>query len=274
MIPYESETNNTSSKDRDYILDYKSVDITGLDNSVIFGVPINNVARDEAIALILDMIENQTGPKHIMFLDPLKLMRIHFGPKIRSSLNYTKLYFADGAGIPWASRRLGKPLKERIPMINILMDVIRLAEKKEMTLYFLGSRMERVEQAFFNIKKSFPAIRIIGRQGGYFDPARENLIKESLRKSSPDIVFVGMGFPYQEKWISDNIECFRNSMIFSVDGFFDILSGRERKAPDWMQLRGLLWFWRTIKNPLKINKLFNMVLFYVYIIISSLFVKK
>ena len=254
---------DNTAKDRDYILEYKSIEIGDLSRENILGVPIDNVSRDEAVAVILDLVEKQEGPHHVLFMDPIKLMQLRPGKKLAPYVENARLVLSDGAGLTWAAEKLGSSLKERIPLIATLMDVVRLAEKKELTIYLLGSKLEYLERVFFNLQRSFPGVRIIGRQSGFFDPEREALIKESLRKSSPDIVFIGMGFPHQEKWISENLDSFSRAVVFSVDGALDVLSGRERKAPDYFQLRGLAWLWRIISRPWHVIKVFYTIQFYI-----------
>lgn len=254
---------SSAKEDRDYLLDYKSIDLSSIRREDILDVPVDNINRDEAVALILEMIENRSGPHHVLFLDPIKLMRLRRSKKLRHILDDARLVLADGAGIGWAAARLGTPLKERIPMIAMIMDIVRLAWKQEYTIYLLGSRMEYLERVFFNMQRSFPGVRIIGRQEGYFGGEREALVKESLRKSAPDIIFLGMGFPTQEQWLHENKEYLSRSVVIGVDGAFDILSGKEKKAPDWFQTRGLAWFWRTLARPLYIDRMFAVFFFFV-----------
>lgn len=257
MKPYAS-----AREDRDYLLDYKSIDLSSLERVDLLDVPVDNVNRDEAVARIMDMVERKDGPHFVFFADPIKLMQIRPGKKLSFIARDSSMILADGAGLPWAASKLGGPLKERIPMIAFLMDVIRLSVKREFTIYLLGSRMEYLEKVFLNLTRSFPGVRIIGRQGGYFNQERGERIKESLRKSSPDIIFVGMGFPIQELWTRDNIQSLSKAVVIGVDGAFDILSGMERKAPDYFQVRGLTWLWRTFIRPMNLIRWFAMIGFY------------
>lgn len=72
----------TAKEDRDYILEYKSIDLSGLKRETILDVPVDNITRDEAVAAILEMVEKKDGPHHVLFLDPLKLMRIRRSKKL------------------------------------------------------------------------------------------------------------------------------------------------------------------------------------------------
>src|SRR5262245_45533419 len=66
----------SAKEDRDYLLEYKSINLSALDRHDVLGVPVDNLSRDEAVAVVLDLIEKKKGPHHVMFVDPLKLMRI------------------------------------------------------------------------------------------------------------------------------------------------------------------------------------------------------
>lgn len=266
----EAEKAYSSAHERDYLLDYKSVDVDSLERVDILGVPVDNVSRDEAVAVILDCVEKKKGPYHVFFVDPVKLMRVRPGKSTGFVSAQARLILPDGAGIQWAAEKLGRPLKERIAMISLIIDLMRAAWKKNLTVYLLGSKMENVEKITLNWQRIFPGIRIIGRQGGYFNDERERLIKESMRKSSPDIVLLGMGFPRQEKWIQDNWQHLSNAVVIGVDGSFGILSGKERKAPDFFQVRGLLWFWRTIARPWMVGRWLNMTGYFIYAFFRSI----
>lgn len=256
---------HSAKEDRDYILEYKSMDLSNLKREELLDVPVDNVSRDEAVAAILDMIEKKNGPHHILFLDPLKLMRLRRSKKIGFISDQARMVLADGGGLEWAARKLGVALKERIPMIAMIMDLVRLAAKRDLTIYLLGSRMENLERVFFNLQRSFPGVRIIGRQEGYFNKDREVLVKEALRKSSPDLIFLGLGFPLQEIWMRDNWQYLSNAVVIGVDGSFDVLSGKQKKAPDNVQLAGFAWLWRTLTRPFLIDRLFATMGFYLMV---------
>ncbi len=265
-----TENAYSSAHERDYLLDYKSVDMDALQRVPILNVPVDNVSRDEAVAVILDSIEKKNGPQHIFFIDPIKLMRIRPGKANGFVSTQARLILADGAGIQWAASRLGQPLKERIPMISLIIDLMRAAWKKNLTVYLLGSRAENVEKVCLNWQRIFPGIRIIGRQGGYFNQDRETLIKESMRKSNPDLILLGMGFPAQEQWLQENWQHLANAVVIGVDGAFDVLSGKEKKAPDYFQTRGLAWYWRTITRPWLISRWFAMNIYFLRVWFQSL----
>jgi N-acetylglucosaminyldiphosphoundecaprenol N-acetyl-beta-D-mannosaminyltransferase len=109
-------------------------------------------------------------------------------------------------------------------------------------------------------------------------------MKESMRKSSPDIVLVGMGFPKQENWIRDNLDVFtfrdpknpkkvKHSVVIGVDNAFDILSGRSN-VPSFFLVRGLQWLWKLITKLYRLDSWFYLFKFYLLVYWKSLTSKK
>ncbi len=264
-------------EEKDILLEYKSIDITKIDKKNILGVPIDDLTREESMAKILDFLENRKKVRFVLFLDPIKLMRIRPGQKYQK-FSESDLIIAEGKGLQWASKKLNQNLKERISLISFLMDLFRLAHKSKYTIYLLGSKQENIEKVYKNLTRNLPGIQIIGRQSGYFSNEWEKKIKLSLKKCSPDIVLVGMGFPKQEKWIRDNLDIFsyetknpkekKYSIVIGVDNAFDILAGK-RNIPEFFQINGLQWLWRLLTKPYRIDFWWYFVKFYFMVLWNS-----
>ena len=257
-------------EDRDDLLVYKSTDLNELKRIRILGLPIDNLSRDEVMAYLLAALENKNAPQHVLFVDPIKLFTLRFKRKLKPIVKQANLVLADGSGLLWASRWQGTPLKERIPIIAVVIDLMRLAMRSDFTVYLMGSHPERVKEVFFNFQRSFPNVRVIGRHSSVLSGKQGALVKESLRKSAPDIIFLGMEFPSQEFWIKENKKYIGNAVILGIDDSFEFLSGTLKKSPDWVQTRGLNWLWYTIKHPWRIHHFFAIFCFYAYSLIKSL----
>ena len=169
---------------------------------------------------------------------------------------------------------LGDPLKERIPILSFIMDLVRIAEIKEYTIFLVGGKSEIVERAFFNIRKSFPKIRIVGRHGGFFNTTREEAIIEAIQKSEPDIIFVGLGFPKEEQWIYKLKSELKHGVIIGVGGSLDVISGVIKKAPSFFMVRGLDWFYRIISRLWRIWRFLLILLFYINVVLKRIFRRK
>jgi N-acetylglucosaminyldiphosphoundecaprenol N-acetyl-beta-D-mannosaminyltransferase len=219
---------------------------------------------------VMEMIKSG-GVFHVIALNPYKIMRCKTNADLRLVYGSADMRLAAGAGLQWAAKRLKNPLRERIPLLSFMMDIVRIAEIKEFSIFMVGGKPEITERAFFNIRKSFPKIRIVGRHGGYFNADREKSVIEAMRKSEANIVFVGLGFPREDKWIHRVKGEFRNAVFISVGGCIDIISGEVKKAPAFFMERGLDWFYRIITKPWRLGRLLLTVLFFIMVICKRIF---
>lgn len=259
-------------EERDLMLEYNqtSLDDAGVVN--LAGIGIDNLSRQQVIVKIMNLI-TEGGVHHIIGLNPYKIQRIKANSDLRLISNKATMRLASGAGLEWAARFIKNPLKQRIDILSLMMDLIRVSEIKDFTIFLVGAKAEITEQAFFNIRKSFPKVRIIGRHGGYFNPEREKSVIEAIRKSEADIVFVGIGFPKEDKWIHKIKNEFKNTVFISIGGNIDTLSGQIRKAPPYFMKRGLDWFYRIITKPWRIGRLLRTLLFFMIIVKTRIFLK-
>ena len=258
-------------ENRDLILEYNQVDLEDVTVSNIKGIGVDNVSTKQAIVKIMEMIEHG-GVHHVISLNPYKLIRYRANIDLNIIYGKASLKFATGAGVRKLSRIVRQPLKERIHFISFLMELIRLSEIKEYTIFIVGAKPEITEKAYSNILKSFPKIRIVGRHGGYFNPQREQSVIEAIRKSEADIVLVGLGFPKEDRWISKLRMSLQNSVIIGIGGSLDIISGENRKAPAFFMQRGLDWFYRIITKPWRYGRLVRILFFFFTAFVGSLFI--
>ncbi|TAL38676.1 MAG: glycosyltransferase [Spirochaetes bacterium] len=257
-------------EERDVLLEYNQVTLGDVNIVNILGVGIDNVNRAQAVVKVMKMIEGG-GVHHVISLNPYKLHRIKSNQDLRLISSKAAMHFASGAGLQWSAKMLRAGLKERIPLMSFLMDLVRIAEIKEYSIFIVGGRPEIAEKTFFNIRKSFPNIRIVGRHGGYFNPERELSVVEAIRKSQADIILVGMGFPLEDKWIYKYKNEFRKAVLISVGGSIDYISGEVKLAPPFFMGRGLDWFYRIVARPWRIGRLFRSIFFFIQVIFSRLF---
>lgn len=252
-------------EERDLILEYNQTSLADVNLVNIIGIGIDNCTRQQAVVKVLRMIEDG-GVHHVMALNPYKLHRLTTNNDLNLIASKADLKLATGAGLPWAAKFLGRPLKERIHFMSFLMDLIRIAEIKELTIFMVGAKPEIIEQAYANIKKSFPKIRIVGRHGGYFNKERAASVIEAMRKSEAQIIFIGLGFPKEDKWIAEIKNQFKNTVFIGIGGSIDIISGQKRKAPAYFMENGLDWFYRIITRPWRYTRLLRLLLFYVHVL--------
>lgn len=179
--------------------------------------------------------------------------------KLREDKEFQRVYseagavVADGMPLIWASKMLGKPLKEKVSGADLFSRLGSAFEERQYRLFFLGSAEGVPEQAAMNLKATYPGINIVGCYSptyGFEHNEEENeSIVKMLTASQPDIVFVGVGAPKQEKWIYRHYTSYQAPISIGVGATFDFLSGSVKRAPDFMQKTGLEWLWRLSQEP-------------------------
>jgi len=264
---------NSYKDERDLILEYNQVSLNDVNKVDLFGIKIDNYSSEQAVVKVMDLIDNG-GVHQIKLLNPYKIQKIKSNPELDSIFRNSDLLLASGSGIEWSCRMLNTPIKERISPLSFIMDLIRISELKEYTIFFVGAKPEIVEHAYANIKKSFPKIRIVGRHGGYFNQQREKSVVEAMRKSEANIVFVGLGFPKEDKWVKKISKEFENTVFITIGGSIDTISGEIKKAPASSMEKGSDWFYRIITRPWRIGRLFRVVIFVFHILWKKLFHEK
>ncbi|MBN2159257.1 MAG: WecB/TagA/CpsF family glycosyltransferase [Spirochaetes bacterium] len=260
-------------EERDLILEYNQVDLNDAKITNIMGIGIDNMTRAQAVVRVMEMIKSG-GVFHIITFNPYKIQRFKGNADLRLISGTADMHLASGGGIQWAGKVLKTPIRERIPTLSFIMDIVRIAEIKEFSIFLVGGKPEIVERAFFNIKKSFPKIRIVGRHGGYFNDEREKSVIEAMRKSEANIVFVGLGFPKEDRWIHKIRGEFKNAVFIGVGGCIDIISGEIKKAPAFFMGRGIDWFYRIISKPWRIGRFIRVLFFFISVIGRRIFSRK
>ncbi len=256
-------------EERDLILEYNQISLDDVRPVNVMGVGVDNMTRAQAVVKVMRMIDGG-GIHHIIPLNPYKVLRIRANNDLNLIIDKANMRLGAGAGISWASRMIKNPLKESIHLISFIMDLVRISEIKDYTIFLVGGKPETAEKAFFNIKKSFPDVRIVGRHGGYFTEEREKSVIEAIRKSEANIVLVGLGFPKEDRWIYQIKNEFKNAVFISVGGSIDIISGEIKKAPAFFMERGMDWLYRIITRPWRIGRLFRLVYFYLYFVVKRI----
>jgi N-acetylglucosaminyldiphosphoundecaprenol N-acetyl-beta-D-mannosaminyltransferase len=216
--------------------------------SEIAGVRIDNVSEAEAVARV-DRFLEEGGPHYMVVVNAAKVAAASKEENLRRVIEEADLVTADGMSIVWASRLLGHPLKERVTGIDLFDRLVGHAARRGLSVYFLGARDEAVSGVVERFRALYPELRVAGYRNGYFRAQESEQIAEKIKESGADLLFVAMGSPTQEYWISSILRRTGVRFALGVGGSFDHLSGLARRAPVWMQSAGLEWFYRLIREP-------------------------
>ncbi|MCL2817573.1 MAG: WecB/TagA/CpsF family glycosyltransferase [Clostridiales bacterium] len=191
------------------------------------------------------------------------LFRAQKNPELLRVINEADLVTADGAGVVWAARVLGVPLKERVAGVDLMTELCRRAAASGWKIFLLGGAPGVAELAARNLRQLFAGIDVGGTYHGFFagEEGGEEKLLARIEAVCPQILFVGMGSPRQEYWISQNRKRLACDIALGVGGSLDVIAGKVKRAPVFWQKMRLEWLWRAILEPKRIPRLLFLPLF-------------
>lgn len=223
----------------------------------IAGVCIDNVEMTEALNIIETFIADKRT-EHIMTPNIDHIVKLQHDVEFKAVYDSSALVLADGMPILWASRFLGTPLKEKISGSDIFPRICKLAAQNGYRLFLLGGRPGAVDKAKVVLKQWFQNIQIVGTYCPSLkfenDEVENSKIVSMICATKPDILFVGLGAPKQEKWIYKYKARYQSPVSVGIGVTFEFVAGIVSRAPIWMQKIGFEWLWRLIQEPRRLWK--------------------
>ncbi len=241
----------------------------------ILGVMIDKLDKKSLQTRVSKSLEENV-PIKIFTPNPEMLLKAKQDEYLRDILNSAEINIADGIGVVIASKIIGTPLPCRLAGIELGEYILSLAAKEGLSVFLLGGKSGVAELAKEKLEKKYKNIRICGVHDGYFDVnGYENAdIIKKIVTAEPDILFVCMGFPRQEIWISENYRKIP-SLLLSVGlgGSLDVWSEKIRRAPSFFRALSLEWIWRMLLEPRRVALLPKIPLFFSFALSQRLAVR-
>tara|TARA_R110002050_G_scaffold293182_1_gene449353 strand:+ start:27194 stop:27937 length:744 start_codon:yes stop_codon:yes gene_type:complete len=220
----------------------------------ILNTSIHNLTMNETLHRVNETIAEGEQIHHVV-VNAGKIVAMKSDLKLRQSVNESDLINADGQAVVWASKFLGKPLKERVAGIDLMINLVELAHKKNYKIFFFGAKEEVVKTVVDKYIDQYSLNIVAGYKNGYFKKEKEQDIAREIANSGANILFVAISSPTKENFLYENKELLKNvNFIMGVGGSFDVVSGKVKRAPLWMQNYGLEWFYRFAQEPKRMWK--------------------
>ena len=210
---------------------------------------IHNLTMPETLQKIEQTI-HQGNQIHHVVVNAGKIVAMQTDLQLRQSVNQSDLINADGQAVVWASKILGKPLKERVAGIDLMINLVELAHKKNYRIFFFGAKEEVVKRVVEKYSEQYSPNIIAGYRNGYFKKEDEQSIAQEIGKSGANILFVAISSPTKENFLYENKALLQKvNFIMGVGGSFDVVAEKIKRAPLWMQKMGMEWFYRFSQEP-------------------------
>lgn len=225
----------------------------------LLGVGIDNLTKEEFLKQISSLVKSGSFGNYIVRPNAETITAAQADLELKTILNKANLAIPDGVLVLNASRLLNLGLKGRFGGPESMADVLSLSEENSFSVYLLGGKVHTVAKAAREIQKQFKKLNLVGFHDGYFEDSAE--VVSEINNLKPNVVFVGMGFPRQEKWIWENHDKLKVNLLISEGGSLDYFSKEARRAPVFIRNVGLDWLFRLINQPWRIKRQLSLIKF-------------
>lgn len=205
-------------------------------------------------AILADIEKRDKG--FIVAINPEKVMKAQEDPKLLSLLNQAKYQIADGVGVVIASKLKKGEIKERITGIDMMLQLCQLGNDHGKKVFLYGGKPGVADQAKQKLLEQFPKLQVVGTINGY-EKDQQSII-EGINRSQPDILFVALGSPAQENWITKHMDELYPVIYQGVGGSYDVISGSIKRAPVMFQKLGVEWLYRLVLEPSRLRRQVNL----------------
>jgi N-acetylglucosaminyldiphosphoundecaprenol N-acetyl-beta-D-mannosaminyltransferase len=220
--------------------------------SQLMGVSIDAVTEEQVIDRVLDGAASGSGG----WICPVNLDVLRQCVQteaVRELVQSADMVVADGMPVLWASRAAGEPLPERVAGSSLTFTLTAAAAERGASVYLLGGSPGAVDGAALRLKEKYPTLQVAGTACPSFGFEHDELqiaaIERDLEATNPDIVFVALGFPKQDRLAVRLRERFPRTWFVSCGISLSFASGQIQRAPRALQVLGLEWLHRLARQP-------------------------
>lgn len=236
----------------------------------ILGVPVHPLTMNESVAVLEEKLQKKEQA-FVVTANAEIIMMCQQDKEYNNIVSeQADLVLPDGAGAVWAGRYLGNEVPERVAGFDLYNQLLKLSADKGYKAYFFGGAPGVAEAAKNKAEELYPGVQIVGCRNGYFTEAEEEAIIKEINDAAPDMLFVALGAPKQEKWLVKYRNQLKPRVLMGIGGSFDVLAGKMERAPKWMQEASLEWAFRLYKQPSRFMRMLALPKF----VLKVIFCKK
>lgn len=241
----------------------------------ILGVRVDLVDLSMTLQIADEFIASRKTHQ-IVVVNVTKVVKAQKDVYLKNIINNSNLSGADGVPLLWISPLFGGKIPGRVNGTDLMEELVARSAEKGYRIFFFGAEEEIVKKVVDIYLQRYPTLQIAGYHNGYFKPEDEENIARQIGESNADILFVAFGTPKKEYFIAKYKHIMQVPLIHGVGGSFDVLAGKTRRAPLWMQKNGLEWFYRFLQEPSRMWKRYFVInlMFIWYLILKILHLKK
>jgi N-acetylglucosaminyldiphosphoundecaprenol N-acetyl-beta-D-mannosaminyltransferase len=224
----------------------------------LFSLPVASLSLSETVQWVMHQMDDNRPVMHAD-INTFKVVQMKDDAALFNSVAAADIISADGMGIVWAARLLGKKLPGRVTGIDLMLSLVEMAFKSGKSIYLIGAKPEVVAAVVEVFTNKYGSGFVKGFRDGYFKMEDSGLIATEIVQSGADLVFVGMNSPRKEIFLYHNRHIMKDiPFCMGVGGSFDVISGNIPRAPIWIQKIGMEWFFRLLQEPGRLLKRYTI----------------
>jgi N-acetylglucosaminyldiphosphoundecaprenol N-acetyl-beta-D-mannosaminyltransferase len=212
-------------------------------------------------------------PNYVCVTPAHAIMDYRRDPSLMKIVNQSGLTTPDGMSIVWILRKMGFSQVERVYGPDLLLEVCEQGLLHHWRHFFYGGAPDVAKQLTKRLQTNYPGLIV----SGTFSPPFRDLthqeeveVTKLIQNAKPDIVWVGLSSPKQERWMFDHIHHLNVPVLVGIGAAFDFHSGRKPQAPKWIQKAGLEWIFRLLSEPKRLWRRYAEYPYFVLLVTQQL----
>lgn len=219
--------------------------------AMILGIPVEPLNMESAITRVKEELESRRSG-YVCLIGVHGIMEAQRDPGLAQVYARATLMVPDGMPTVWIGRWQGFHVMQRVAGPDLMLEIFRRKEFANCTHFLYGGKEGVAKELRERLTARFPWVRIIG---AYTPPFRKLTLEEEdslaseIRQLKPDIIWVGISTPKQERFMMSFLPRLDSTLLFGVGAAFDYHTGRIKDAPEWVKYAGMQWLHRLIQDP-------------------------
>ncbi len=233
----------------------------------VVGVGVSATSYEEVTAICRNWIAQRRAgfpsrARYICVASVHGIITARDDRRVREILNQADIVTPDGMPLVWALRSFGVKKQQRVYGPQLMLHLCKSAAEHGHRVFLYGGTRESLSDLRTRLLSKFPSLVIAGQYSPPFRPLTNpetEYVREVIRESEAELVFVGISTPKQEQWMHANREALPGVVMIGVGAAFDFHAGRVRQAPAWIQRNGLEWLFRLAMEPARLWRRYLLV---------------
>ncbi len=218
------------------------------------GAAVDVISRHRLPGRLDDLVESGS-PHYVCFCEAHLCVRATREPDLRRILDRASLVLPDGVSMTLGARLLGRRLPDRLPGPTVMLDYCRHGLAAGRRHFFYGGAEGVATELASRLRERFPGLEVAGTFAPPFRPltlAEQADVRRRIETARPDVLWVGLGAPKQERWMAEHVGRVGAPLMLGVGAAFDFHSGHRRWAPRWVRRLGLEWAYRGVTGGTRV----------------------